>query len=173
MTPGEEYAQYESLHRDFSKTYMRVYKHVMDFYPLPQKFIQEATPEIDKYVEKLSGAVGTTEGTSFQALFGFAKNFQAFAADANKVFEEYQGLQAESGRYIKNVFRLNERNQNPADGAPEFAKLIPVLTRLVGGFKSIEQKTNEAARNLQQLQNEWRRLKANTSNEKGGTAWPL
>ena len=174
MRPEEEYEQYEQLHRDFSKTYLKVYKHVMDFYPLPQKFIQEATPEIDSYVEKLSGRDnGPDGGRSFQALFCFAKNFQAFAADANHVFEEYQQLQSESGHYIKNVFRLKEKSTGPDSGATEFARLIPVLTRLVGGFKRIEQKTEAADQNLQQLQNEWRRLKANSLSEKDGTAWPL
>jgi len=174
MAPGKDFEQYEQLHRDFSKTYMKVYKHVMDFYPLPQKFIREAAPEIDNYVEKLSAGDASPEGgRSFQALFSFAKDFQAFASDANKVFEEYQELQSESGRYIKTVFKLNERHQSRNEGATEFASLIPVLTRLVGGFQRIEKKTEEAAKNLRQLQNEWRRLKANNIEDRGGTAWPI
>jgi len=174
MTPGEELAQYETLHRDFSKTYSKVYKHVMDFYPQPQKFIQEATPEIDTYVEKLSAnAESPVGGGSFQALFSFARNFKAFAADADAVFEEYKELHSESGNYIKNVFRLKEKSHDAITGASDFARLIPVLNKLITGFKKIERKTDEAERNLQKLQSEWRRLKANIRPEKGGTAWPL
>jgi hypothetical protein len=174
MTPVEEYEQYEILHRDFSKAYAQVYKHVMDFYPQPQKFIQEATPEIDTYVEKLSATANKQdEEGSFQALFYFAKNFKAFAAEANDVFEEYKGLQGESGSYIKSVFRLKEKNPGNYSGAAEFTKLVPVLNKLIGGFRRIEQKTEENAKAFRQLQNEWRRLKANIGPEKKGTAWPL
>jgi hypothetical protein len=172
MTPREELEQYEMLHRDFSKTYARVYKHVMDFYPQPQEFIKEATPEIDAFVEKLSAGTGKPEmGSSFEALFCFAKHFQTFAAEANDVFDEYKELHTESGTYIKNIFRLREKG--PDAGTSEFARLIPVLSGLIGKIRKIEQRTDEAAKNLCQLQSEWRRIKENMDPAKKGNAWPL
>ncbi len=174
MEPLDEYEQYIMLHRDFSKAYSQVYKHVMEFYPLPQKFIKEAKPEIDTYVEKFAVDPGDPEKhDTFDNLLYFARNFKDFAAHANEVYEEYKGLHGESGEYIKSVFRLKEKCNGPDHGDSEFAKLIPALNKLIGGFKRVEQKTNEAARNLQQLQSDWRKLKENIDPENRGTAWPL
>ena len=171
MKPKDEYEQYVMLHRDFSQVYSKMHKHIMEFYPVPQKFIQEAAPEIDIYVEKFSAnAVDPGCHYSFDSLLFFAKNLKAFAADTNEVFEEYKGLHGESGDYIKKVFRLKEKS---GDEGAELTQLIPALNHLIGGFRRIEQKTNEAAKNLLQLQSEWRKLKANIDPEKNETAWPL
>lgn len=173
MAPDNEYEQYVMLHRDFSKTYSQVYKHIMDFYPLPEKFIHEAAPEIETYIEKLAaGATGPDGDSSFQQLTYFARNVKAFATTANEVFEEYKGLHGESGSYIKKVFRLKELCMDD-DAGDEFARLIPVLKKLIGGFKQIDEKTDQAAKNLQKLQSEWISLKANLGPNKNGTAWPL
>jgi len=172
MTAAEQYEQYMVLHRDFSDTYTKVYKHVMDFYPLPQKFIQVAAPEIDSYVEKFAVHQNEPdESDSFQHLFYFAKNFKDFAADANGVFEEYKGLHGESDNYIKAIFKLKEKNHTGAE-VVEYVQLIPVLNKLIDGFKVVKQKTDEAAKNLQLLQTEWGSIKQKIE-PVNGTVGPL
>lgn len=174
MTNEEEYEQYIMLHRDFSKTYSQVYKHVMDFYPEPQKFVQETVPEIDTYVKGIAGSAHHPESQgSFQALTYFARNVKELAANANEVFEEYKALHNESGHYIKDIFRLKEKVPDIETNPNEFTKLIPVLKKLISGFKRIERRTDETAKTLQQLQRDWKKLKTNISDEEKGTAWPL
>ena len=174
MTSEEQYEQYMTLHRDFSQAYSKVYKHVMDFYPLPQKFIKDAAPEIDSYVEKFSAIEkAPDQRDSFEDFFYFAKNFKEFAANANGVFEEYKGLHGESGNYIKTIFKLKERHRSSHDEPEEYVRLIPVLNKLIGGFKDVKQKTDEAAKNLQQLQSEWGSLKEKMNVAKKSNAWPL
>lgn len=174
MTPEGDYQQFTMLHRDFSKTYSQVYKHVMDFYPEPQKFIQEAKPEIDTYVEKISMQESHPESQhTFKAVLYFATNFKEFADTTNNVFEEYKNLHSESDHYIKDIFKLKERGQDAETHQNEFTKLIPVLNKLITGFKRIEQKTDETAKTFQQLQSEWAKLKTTLHSEGQGTAWPL
>jgi hypothetical protein len=156
MTPEEEYEQYMRLHRNFSETYTTVYKHVMDFYPLPQKFIQEAAPKVESYVEDFwDHKNAPPENDSFREIVFFARNFKEFAANANNVFEEYKGLHGQSGNYIKAIFRLKEKS---VAGGDDYAKLIPVLNKLIDGFEEVKQKTDKAAKDLQKLQMEWSSL---------------
>jgi hypothetical protein len=167
MSPQEQYDQYLKLHRDFSQSYAVVYKQVMDFYPLPQKFIQEATPEIDLQIEKFWECRNNpTEEESFRSFVHFAQNFREFAGTANNIFEEYKGLRGESGDYIKTVFRLKQKNPT-GNCAEEYVELIPVLNRLMNGFKQVKQKTEEAAKNLYKLQNEWGSLRQKINQPKG------
>ena len=174
MANEEEYEQYIMLHRDFRRTYSQVYKHVMDFYPEPQKFIEEAAPEIDTYVKSISNNSPHPESQgSFQTLSSFSRSVKEFAADANEVFEEYKELHSQSGLYIKDVFRLKEKGHDANANPDEFTKLIPLLSKLISGFKRVERKTDETAKTLQQLQSDWRKLKTNISDEKKGSAWPL
>jgi len=161
MTTEEEYEQYLVLHRNFSDTYAQVYKHVMDFYPLPQKFIKEATPELDGYIEKFWAHENSpVEGESFRNLVFFAKNFREFANNANGIFEEYQGLHGESGKYIKTIFKLKEKIPAGVNASNEYTRLVPVLKKLITGFEQIKQKTEKTAKNLQLLQAEWGSLKS-------------
>jgi hypothetical protein len=168
MTPEEQYEQYMKMHRDFSQSYAVVYKQVMDFYPLPQKFIKEAEPEIDGQIEKLwTCRNNPTAEDTFHDFIYFAKNFKDFAGMANTIFEEYTELRNESGNYIKTVFRLKEKNYEDNCVKDEYAELIPVLHKLIGGFNEVKQKTEEAARNLLKLQREWTSLKEKMDPAKG------
>ena len=169
MTSEEQYQQYLALHRNFSESYSQVYKHVMDFYPQPQKFIKEAAPEIDSYVERFSAYRTRVAGEeSFQQFFYFAKSFKEFATETNGVFEEYQGLHGESGNYIKTIFKLKEKGYGDTEDSTQYVELIPVLSKLIGGFEHVEKKTEEAAKRLQQLQSEWGNIKTKMS----PTSWP-
>jgi regulator of replication initiation timing len=164
MTPEEDYNQYMQLHRNFSETYTMVYRHVMDFYPLPQKFIQEAAPKVDSYVEDFwTHKNAPPENSSFRELVFFAQSFKQFATEANNVFEEYKGLHGQSNKYMKAIFSLK---QNTNAGADEYAKLIPVLNKLITGFEDVKQKTEKAAKKLQKLQMEWTSLKEKMSSNK-------
>jgi hypothetical protein len=157
MAPQEQYEQYLLLHRGFSETYSKVYKQVTDFYPLPQKFILEAAPEIDGYVEGFwEHKNDPHESDSFRDLVFFANNFQAFTLHANHVFNEYKELHSESDRYIKTIFRLKEKKL--AD-VSDYAQLVPVLNKLITGFQQVKQKTDEAAKKLRQLQADWGSIK--------------
>jgi hypothetical protein len=170
MTPEEQYEQYMRMHRDFSQSYAMVYKQVMDFYPLPQKFISEATPEIDNQLEKLwTCRNNPTAEETFHDFIYFAKNFQEFAGTANSIFEEYTELRNKSGDYIKTVFRLKEKNLPDNIGRDEYVELIPVLNKLIGGFNQVKQKTNEIAKNLLKLQSDWLSLKQKMIPPKGST----
>ena len=156
MTPEEEYEHYMTLHRSFSEAYTTVYKHVMDFYPQPQKFIQEAAPKVDDYVEDFWDHKNALhENSSFRTLVFFAQNFKKFAENANNVFEEYKVLHSQSGNYIKTIFRLKEKN---VEDCNDYAKLIPTLNKLITGFEEVKQKTDKAAKELEKLQMEWRHL---------------
>ena len=165
MTPEEEYDQYLHLHQNFSEEYARVYKHVMDFYPQPQKFIREASPEIDSYIEQFwQNENSSHENEAFRKLVFFANNFKSFATHANSVFEQFKGLHGESGNYIKTVFKLKEKI--PPGRNPEYTRLVPVLKKLISGFEQIKQKTDETANNLRQLQTEWGSLKQKMNPDK-------
>ena len=153
MIPEEEYEQYMKLHRRFSETYTTVYKYVMDFYPQPQKFIQEAAPKVESYVEDFwDHKNAPPENGSFRELVFFAQDFKEFAANANNVFEEYKVLHSQSGNYIKTIFRLKEKSEANCN---DYAKLIPELNKLITGFDQVKQKTDMAAKELQKLQIEW------------------
>jgi len=172
MTTEEKYQQYKLLHKNFSDTYAKVYKHVMDFYPQPQKFIREATPQIDSYIDKFSDYHHPPDkDDSFEDVVYFARNFKDFASNANGMFEEYKGLHTESGNYIKTIFKLKEKNADTLEGSADYIRLIPVLSKLITGFERIKQKTDEAAKNLCQLQAEWGSLKEKMNPDKP-TIWP-
>jgi hypothetical protein len=156
MIPEEEYEHYIKLHRRFSETYTTVYKYVMDFYPQPQRFIQEAAPKVECYVEDFwDHKNAPPENGSFRELVFFAQDFKEFAANANNVFEEYKVLHSQSGNYIKTIFRLKEKSEVKRD---DYAKLIPVLSKLITGFEEVKLKTDKAAKELQKLQTEWSAL---------------
>ena len=160
MTPEEQYEQYMKMHRNFSQSYAIVYKQVMDFYPLPQKFIQEAAPEIDGQIEKFwESRNNPTDEESFRHFFHFAKNFKEFAGIANSIFEDYKDLRNESGNYIKTVFRLKEKNPTDHSGTDDYVELIPLLGKLMMRFQEVKQKTDEAAKRLSKLQCEWGSIK--------------
>lgn len=166
MTPEEQYHQYLELHRDFSETYSSLYRYILEFYPQPQKFIAEASPEIDHYVKNFSASEQDERVmNSFESLFYFAKHFREFTITANEVFDEYKLLHDASGAYIKRVFRLKEKDKIHNECDSEYAQLIPTLTKLITGFKQVKYKTDAAAQNLQRLQSEWGVVKKKMSSK--------
>jgi hypothetical protein len=166
MTIEEEYNCYRSLHHDFSVSYASLHKHMLDFYPLPKKFIEETGPRIENYVRNYSiKEVNAKKNLSVEMIFYFSGSFSQFAAETVKLFDDYRLLYDESGMYMKRLFKLKESNpgQNPAGSAEEYIEMIPGLNALVGGLKSVEEKVCETEKKLAQLEAEWQSIQQTIS----------
>ena len=74
------YEDYRKAHNDFIKLYRGLYNEVSGFAMIPEKFINEAEPVIDHYLDSISQEPQRSIG--LQVITDFIDNFYVFMDEA-------------------------------------------------------------------------------------------
>lgn len=156
------YNDYRKMHHHFIRIYKVLYEDVSGFAHLPQKFIEEAEPVIDRYLAKAAGENELpTQKTRMQIFTDFINRFYRFTDEATEMFTEHQALAEQTVEYMQKVSFLNEKNhgRNIRDCEDEYTQLMPELNRLNRELERVRQKVDAAENDLNHLKPLWDKLR--------------
>jgi len=153
------YEHYRKAHQDFMKVYKVLYEEVCNFSFLPEKFIQETEPVIDRYLNNISNAEQQRIG--LQVITDFISNFYLFMDEATEMFTEHQALAGQTMKYMEKVSFLNRKNQDRyiRDCEDDYLQLIPELNKLRDILVEARKKVDKTNHSLNQLKPVWERIK--------------
>jgi len=153
------YEDYRKAHHEYMKVYKVLYEEVCSFSFLPEKFIQEAEPVIDQYLNKTSSSVQQRIG--LQVITDFINNFYGFMDEATEMFTEHQALAGQTMKYMEKVSFLNRKNQDRyiRDCEDDYLQLIPDLNRLKDSLTQVREKVDQTSGSLNRLKPVWERIK--------------
>ena len=151
------YDDYRKAHRDFMKVYKVLYEEVCGFSFLPERFIKEAEPIIERYLEKDSNSQELRIG--LLAITDFINNFYLFMDEATEMFTEHQALAGQTLKYMEKVSFLNRKNQDKfvKDCEEDYIQLIPDLNRLRITLAAVKEKVDQTNESLDHLRPIWER----------------
>lgn len=154
------YEDYRKAHHDFMKAYKNLYEDVSSFSLLPERFIQQAEPVIDRYLNKPAPS-GSEHRIGLQVISDFINNFYVFMDDATEMFTEHQALAGHTMKYIEKVSFLNRKNQDRyiRDCEDDYLQLMPELENLREILYMVRDKVDTTSRNLDRLKPVWERIK--------------
>lgn len=154
------YEDYRKIHYDFMKLYKQLYEDVCRFSLLPEKFIQEAEPVIDTYLNKSANAASERK-LGLQVITDFINNFYIFMDEATEMFTEHQTLTRQTMKYMERVSFLNRKNQDRyiRECEDDYLQLIPELYKLQDNLTLVRDKVDITGRNMNLLKPVWERIK--------------
>ena len=154
------YEDYRKAHHDFMKSYKVLYEDVSVFSTLPERFIQEAEPVIDRYLNKVTDAA-EQQKIGLQAITDFISNFYVFMDDATEMFTEHQALAGHAMRYLEKVSFLNRKNQDRyiRECEDDYLQLMPELNDLREILYMVRDKVDTTSKDLNRLKPIWERIK--------------
>lgn len=156
-----QYREYKTLHHNFSVTFANLHKRVVEFWPVPQKLFDDTDQQLNNYLKKFSlrNTPPNEKGAATHVVF-FSNSVKDFASSTAILFDEYNGVKAESEAYIKKIFKLKENIlTNDETEKRECNELIPELTSLVDRLKKVEQGAEAAQKRMKKLQADWQSIK--------------
>ncbi len=154
------YEDYRKSHYDFMKAYKLLYEDVSSFSLLPERFIQQAEPIIDNYLNRPTDS-GNDQKMGLQVITEFITNFYVFMDDATEMFTEHQALAGQTMKYIEKVSFLNRKNQDCyiRECEDDYVQLMPELNRLKEILYSVRDKVDSTGNHLNRLKPVWERIK--------------
>jgi hypothetical protein len=154
------YEDYRKAHHDFMKAYKLLYEEVSSFSLIPERFIQQAEPVIDKYLGKI-GDANSDQRIGLQAITDFITNFYTFMDEATEMFTEHQALAGHTMKYLEKVSFLNRKNQDRyiRECEDDYLQLMPELNDLKEILYMVRDKVDTTSRNLNRLRPVWDRIK--------------
>ena len=152
------YEDYRKAHHEYMKVYKVLYEEVCGFSFLPEKFIQEAEPVIDRYLNKPSDA---DQKIGLQVITYFISNFYACMDEATEMFTEHQALAGQTMKYMEKVSFLNRKNQDKyiRDCEDDYLQLMPDLNKLRDSLVLVSEKVYKTSQTLNHLKPVWERIK--------------
>jgi len=161
MPPSDQDRLYQSLYNDFTVAYVNVHVVRREFYPLAKKLVERTEPELNTYLEKVSG--GANQQTNFEAheqLVRYMGQFDDFTLIANRMFSDLQMMLDKSDAYMNKMLERKTNPNKPADDPTVFYKeLMPELDQLVNGLKQISERAALLESKMQKLETEWEKTK--------------
>jgi hypothetical protein len=153
------YEDYRNAHRDFMKTYKVLYEEVSGFSLLPERFIHEAEPLIDRYLDNNTNTQQLRIG--LMAITDFINNFYVFMDEATEMFTEHQALAGQTMKYMEKVSFLNRKNQDCyiRDCEDDYVQLIPELNNLRIALARVKEKVDQTNESLNHLKPIWDRIR--------------
>ena len=153
------YEDYRKAHNEFMKLYRGLYNEVCGFSLIPEKFIQEAEPVIDRYLDKVAGESQRSIG--LEVIADFINNFYVFMDDATEMFTEHQALAGQTMKYMERVAFLNRKNQKRyiRDCEDDYLQLMPELSRLKDSLTQVKDKVDQTTETLDSLKPVWERIR--------------
>jgi len=154
------YEDYRKAHHDFMKAYKLLYEEVSSFSLIPERFIQQAEPVIDRYLSKI-GDANSEQRIGLQAITDFITNFYTFMDEATEMFTEHQALAGHTMKYLEKVSFLNRKNQDRyiRECEDDYLQLMPELNDLKEILYMVRDKVDTTSRNLNRLKPVWERIK--------------
>jgi len=155
------YEDYRNLHHNFIKAYKGLYEEVAGFSLIPEKFVKEAEPVIQKYLDNTSAPAVGERKIQLQAITDFISKFYEFMDNATEMFVEHQALCDQTVAYMEKVSDLNFRHkgQNLADFEDDYLQMIPYLEKLNQGLALVQKKESQVARDMAGLRPDWETIK--------------
>ena len=153
------YEDYRKAHTDFMKLYRNLYEEVCGFALIPEKFINEAEPVIDRYLDQVEKDDHRNIG--IQVIADFINNFYVFMDETTEMFTEHQALAGQTMRYMERVAFLNRKNQKRfiRDCEDDYLQLIPELTRLKETLLQVKEKVDQTTETLDSLKPVWEKIR--------------
>jgi hypothetical protein len=153
------YEDYRKAHHEFMRAYKVLYEEVSSFSFLPERFIHEAEPVVDRYLDKK--AHGEEHRIGLQVITDFIDNFYVFMDEATEMFTEHQALAAHTIKYMEKISFLNRKNQDRyiRDCEDDYVQLMPDLNRLKNSLADVKVKVDQTTASLTQLKPVWERIK--------------
>jgi hypothetical protein len=155
------YDDYRKMHHHFIRSYKILYEEVAGFSLLPEKFVKDAEPIIQRYLDTTDSPAEGERRIQLQAITDFISRFYEFMDNATEMFVEHQALCDQTVAYMEKVGHLNYKHQgeNPADFEEDYIPLIPYLERLNENVAVVKKKENQVVRDLASLRPDWETIK--------------
>src|SRR5271167_328012 len=89
-----DYEDYQKMHHRFIVSYRALFEDISAFSLLPEKFITEAEPVIDHFLNKLysSATKSSDDHIRLKVVVDFITRFHEFMDDATDMFAKHQSL---------------------------------------------------------------------------------
>ncbi len=161
------YDDYRKLHHDFIRSYKALYEDVAGFSLLPERFINEAGPIIEKFLgEHCPSSTPAGKRMQLQVITDFISRFYDFMDDATEMFVEHQALSDQTLAYMQKVSLLSKEDgeeciYNYKDG---YYTLAAELEKLNVGLIAVREQVDETADDLDLLKPVWEKIRENILN---------
>lgn len=150
---AETYETYCLRHDVFIGEYKMLYDDVAVFSALPEKFIDEADPVIQQFIESIKDEkTRAVDQERLKAITAFIERFYVFTDNATAMFEEHQIMADQTILYLQDVIKVKKTSANFNQ---TFAQLIPVLEKLEMALTSLQLKVDYLKVELGMLKPVW------------------
>jgi len=155
------YDDYQRLHRTYIRAYKQLYEDVAAFSILPERFIHQAEPIIEKYLEDYKLTEASDQKQWLRVITDFISRFYEFMDEATEMFTEHQSLADETYAFLQRVSLLEAKyNEDKSrESEQEFVKLIPELHHLATCLKVVREAVDNTSARLQNLEPVWQDIK--------------
>ena len=155
------YDDYRRLHYEFLHSYKTLYENVGGFVTLPEKFIKQAEPVIEKYLQKdFQLLYSADKKLRVQVITDFINRFYEFIDEVTEMFIVHQSLSEQALEYLDRVSVLNRKSDNRVVGYEEpYVKLIPELQNLLKTLRLAKEKADLTLVQLDSLKPVWEKIK--------------
>lgn len=169
---------YQRYHRVYIRAYKRLHDEVAAFSVLPERFVEQVEPAIEKYLSKYENSSKSDSQTDFlRVLTDFITRFHAFMNEATEMFNEHQLLSDETFTYLQRMAEISTRfpgagrQGQPAgvqtNAEKDYIALIPELEHLLNSLAVVKSTVRATEEQLRGLEPYWIEIKGRI-----GTASP-
>ncbi len=150
------YDDYCVKHEDFVNAYKTLYDDVAVFSVLPEQFINEADPVIQRFIGSIdSTAAKNGDKEKLQTISGFIERFYAFTDSATAMFAEHEIMAEQTVLYLQDLARLKRPRAHMED---TYVQLVPLLERLEIALISLQLKVDYLKVELELLRPVWMQI---------------
>jgi hypothetical protein len=151
------YSDYLKMHQDYMQHYKKLYEDVAGFSLLPEKFINEAEPVIDKYLRIYSNS-RTEEGRlRLIEITDFMSVFHEFMDETTDMFLEHQTLSEQTFNYLQQLSAIGKKQEGKRliDFEADYVQLIPGLEQLTKSLYRVRNTVDTITADLERLKPLW------------------
>ena len=162
------YDDYRKAHHTFIRAYKNLYEEVAGFSLLPERFINEASPIIERFIEKTEYAPPSIEKKiHMQVIRDFVSRFYDFIDEATELFTEHQALADQAIAYMEKVSFINQRNtgKQPTEAEQDYLVLLSDLDRLTIGLKVVREQVDITCADLENIKPVWEKIRGSIDEE--------
>jgi hypothetical protein len=146
------YDEYCIKHEAFVNTYKDLYDEIAVFSVLPEQFINEADPIIQRFIESIDNPVKQRDQEKLKTVTGFIERFYAFTDSATAMFAEHQIMTEQTVQYLQDLMRLKKPRINLDD---TYVQLLPLLEKLELSLTALQMKADYLKVELELLRPIW------------------
>ncbi|HWB64186.1 MAG TPA: hypothetical protein VG603_11785 [Chitinophagales bacterium] len=159
------YDDYIELYRQFIIAYRKLHNDVAAFSLLPERFINEAEPVIDKFLSSFS-RTGKSEAADekLKTITDFISRFYNFTDRTTEMFMEHEALAGRTVSFIKKSAAIKADTTALGPGGLKYYDAIPELENLQKEIAHVQMLADDASEDLKSLAPLWQKISESLHN---------